>query len=223
VLNPADAAEWRPIEGFPGYEVSSHGEVFSLPRYAGLAMRPGRLLKQDLSRGGYPSVRLSRGGRKHTFHVHHLVTDAFLGPLPAGLERLHKDGVRTNCRLDNLEFGTHIENMQDRLRHGRQFFARGARNGQAKLTEAAVSEIRARYAAGGVLQRELAAEYGVNQARISEAISGKTWTIRRIREEIRQGAPVPEDPPAGASAHTPRVPGPPAGVTPNGHQPAERR
>jgi hypothetical protein len=60
------------------------------------------------------------------------------------------------------------------------------------------------------------------QARL-EALTPAGQRIRRIRGEIRQGAPVPEGSPAGASAHTPGVPGPPAGVTPNGHQPAERR
>jgi hypothetical protein len=59
------------------------------------------------------------------------------------------------------------------------------------------------------------------QARL-EALTPAGQRIRRIREEIRAGAPVPEDSPAGR-APLPLGAMTPAGVTPNGHQPAERR
>jgi hypothetical protein len=58
------------------------------------------------------------------------------------------------------------------------------------------------------------------QARL-EALTPAGQRIRRIRDEIRQGAPVPEGSPAGASA-SPHAPGPPAGVTPNGQHPGGR-
>jgi Mor family transcriptional regulator len=50
-------------------------------------------------------------------------------------------------------------------------------HGRAVLTEVQVAEIRNRYAAGGILQRELAKEYSVGQVTISDIIRGKTWTI----------------------------------------------
>jgi hypothetical protein len=107
--------------------------------------------------------------------VHHLVTDAFLGPLPPGLCRRHKNGIKTDCRLVNLEFGTPSENVQDSLRLGLINFARGDDHCCAKLTEAKVREIRRRYAAGGVTQAALAAEYGVGYGGIQGVISRKTW------------------------------------------------
>jgi hypothetical protein len=54
-------------------------------------------------------------------------------------------------------------------------FTCGERNGQAKLTASQVREIRTRYAAGGVFQRILAAEYGVDRALISYIVTGKSW------------------------------------------------
>lgn len=53
--------------------------------------------------------------------------------------------------------------------------SRGETNGQAKLTADAVAEMRARYEAGGIRLRDLAAEYGVSEAAVSMAVNGKTW------------------------------------------------
>jgi thymidine kinase len=51
----------------------------------------------------------------------------------------------------------------------------GERNGKAVLTEGDVRVIRERYAAGGVSQRALAAEFGVNQSNISAIIRRRSW------------------------------------------------
>ena len=54
----------------------------------------------------------------------------------------------------------------------------GEANGRAKLSAEDVADIRRRYAAGGVFQRELAAEYGVRRATIRNIVCGKTWKAR---------------------------------------------
>lgn len=71
--------------------------------------------------------------------------------------------------------GTHAQNMQERERRDRGHDRRGERNGRAKLTRAIAEEIRARYAEGNVRQVDLAAEYGVAQAHISQIILHKIW------------------------------------------------
>ena len=53
--------------------------------------------------------------------------------------------------------------------------ARGESHGGAKLTAAEVTEIRARYQAGGITQYELAAEYGISQPVIGKVVTGKLW------------------------------------------------
>jgi hypothetical protein len=53
--------------------------------------------------------------------------------------------------------------------------ARGERSGQAKLNADKVREIRQRYAAGGVSQGVLGAEFGVSGVAISCIIRRKTW------------------------------------------------
>lgn len=51
----------------------------------------------------------------------------------------------------------------------------GESNPQARLAWPAVRDIRGRYAAGGVSQRALAAEFGVTQTLISQIVRGVIW------------------------------------------------
>lgn len=73
----------------------------------------------------------------------------------------------------HLRWGTPAENSADAIAHGT--FVRGSRHQLAKLTESQVTEIRRRYSNGGVLQRELAAEFGVSREQARDVINGKKW------------------------------------------------
>lgn len=109
---------WKPVIGWPEYEVSDQGRVRSLDRY-----RPGRngcvrLIRGRVlgnrSRKGYLRVRFP--DRQDKF-VHVLVLEAFMGSRPAGHETRHLDGDKTNNNLANLAWGTSEENKADRKRH----------------------------------------------------------------------------------------------------------
>lgn len=67
----------------------------------------------------------------------------------------------------------HVE-MPDTVAH-RVDWRRGEGNPNAKLTEFQVLAIRQRYAAGGVTQVALAAEFGLHKASIYQIIRGKSW------------------------------------------------
>jgi hypothetical protein len=114
------AEEWRPVVGFPDYRVSSHGRVVSL-RKKGVAheMRGGR------NQRGYRMVSLRNPeGRITVRTVHRIVSIAFLGPTPDGLQIRHLDGNKDNCAVENLAFGTPSQNMLDQVRHGVHAHAR---------------------------------------------------------------------------------------------------
>jgi hypothetical protein len=110
------SVEWRPIPGFPLYEVSTDGQVRSLMRDRPHTLRP-------VSSYGYPRVVLYLGRRRVHKRVHQLVALAFIGPVPEGMEVRHLNGDRADAQLSNLAYGTHAENMQDRLRHGTNWHA----------------------------------------------------------------------------------------------------
>jgi NUMOD4 motif/HNH endonuclease len=187
----AGEEQWLPVVGYEGlYEVSDLGRVYSVPRVDSRGRNwGGHMLRQPLDGKGYPLVTLHGRGQPKAASVHHIVADAFLGPCPPGLERRHKDGDSTNCRLGNLEFGTHAENVQDKVRHGTD--RRGERHPRARLTDEIVRQARERRAAGETVAA-LSAEYGITPSAMSKAIRGDTWrhdrqlALERI-EEIATG------------------------------------
>lgn len=106
-----DDEQWRTIDGFPEYEVSSYGNVRSKDRIVTRKGYPSRIkgvqLKQFYSRG-YMRVALYNGNRssRKQFLVHRLVAGAFI-PNPLNKEYInHKDENKLNNMVDNLEWCT---------------------------------------------------------------------------------------------------------------------
>lgn len=104
---------WKPVEGFPNYEVSDHGEVRSLTRtttdrYGNSRFHLGRVLKQQVTPKGYLTVGLSdaKSGKHLTARVHRLVALAFIPNPDNHGEVNHKDGDKRNSRAENLEWCT---------------------------------------------------------------------------------------------------------------------
>lgn len=110
--------EWRPVPGFPGYEVSDEGRVASYLR------RNRLVLALMVKSNGYVSVNLARSRRRVTCTVHSLVAEAFIGPRPPGQEVRHLDGDPHNNRVSNLRWGTRSQNELDKVRHGTHHNAR---------------------------------------------------------------------------------------------------
>lgn len=98
--------------------------------------------------------------------VHRLMLEAFVGPCPPGMECRHLNGVADDNRLENLCWGTHLENEMDRRRHGTMA------NKNRKLSEASVAELRAgeRYLG---YARDQARRLGVSKSLMSKVLNGK--------------------------------------------------
>jgi hypothetical protein len=164
---------FRPVPNYPGYRINRLGEVQSRWLRAG---RHSRLTDtwralSPFPRDDYPSVNLTRGGKKTACKVHRLVLEAFVGLCPDGLVCCHGDGDRANCSLTNLRWDTPQANSDDARRHGTM--AIGSRC-NSKLAEHDVLAIR-RLRAEGVPAKELAGRYGVTTRNIWAIVSGKLW------------------------------------------------
>lgn len=115
-------------------------------------------------------------GKRVRAHRFSLLLD---GKDPGKLCGLHHCDVRNCVRPTHLFRGTRGDNLQDAINKGRHSAPtppKGEKHSQAKLTDEEVLQIRARYAIGGILQRELAAEFGVHQSLISNIMTGRLWS-----------------------------------------------
>jgi len=90
------------------------------------------------------------------------------------MELNHKNGNRQDDRPSNLEWISHRENIRHSLRVLGARRARGETNGNAKLTEEAVGEIR-RLKSDGWSYCQLAARFGVRKGAIWFVVTGRNW------------------------------------------------
>jgi hypothetical protein len=133
----------------------------------------------SFSKGGYGDFSFGRS-RKHV-KAHQLAYVLTHGEFAGFGERergehglcvLHSCGNPACCNPAHLRLGSHDENMQDMITHGRS--TRGQRNARAKLSKRQVIAIRA--ARGrGVLLEALADQYGVAISTISRVATGVRW------------------------------------------------
>ena len=156
---------WRQVPGYKDYDVSDLGRVRS---WKG---GKSRLMKTRKGSDGYPRVTLQdAAGKKKVERVHLLVARAFLGPARGRLVR-HKDGNKARPRLTNLEYGTFLDNSDDKHKHGTDQV--GERNSQAELVKKHAREIFK--LKGKYTQKEIAEMFGISRQAVSDIHRGITW------------------------------------------------
>lgn len=167
---------WKSIAGYEGfYSISNKGR---LRRECGTHKRRYPfIIKLQKDKEGYAIYRLSRYHRERTVKVHRLVAEAFLGT--SKLLVNHKNGIKNDNRVTNLEWVTQSQNIRHAVSHGLKPV--GDKCSFAKLTVKQVRQIRKDYANGGVYQRELAQKYGVCRQQIGRIILHERWGHASLR------------------------------------------
>jgi DNA-binding CsgD family transcriptional regulator len=169
---------WKVIESFPNYEISTFGNI---RRYTDFkTLKKGMLLSSHESKG-YRRIALTHNGKERKVNVHRLVALAFLGDPPeTKLLVNHKNGDRSDNRVENLEWCDHYDNHMHSIEIlGNQY---GEAHGSTKLSTKDVLKIH-ELRMSGTSPAKIARQFGVSRSQIKAILS------RRLRWRELQGSP----------------------------------
>jgi hypothetical protein len=161
---------WKDVKDFEGlYQVSNLGNVKRLVSKRVLAER---LIGSSIDRYGYVKRVLCKDGKMYFFTEHRLVANAFI---PNDFNKPtvnHINGIKTDNKLDNLEWCTIKENNDHAINTGLKNL-KGIKHHKCKLTEEQVREIKE--IGFSQTRMSLAKKYGVSRTSILGIIRGKFW------------------------------------------------
>lgn len=99
----------KDVQGFEDlYSVSEDGRVFSKIK--------NRFLSNVSRCGLYVSIKMCRNGKQYPTRIHRIVAEAFISN-PHGYKDVnHKNGIKTDNRVENLEWTSRSENIKHSYR-----------------------------------------------------------------------------------------------------------
>lgn len=155
-----------PVKDHPRYEISKCGVIRNAITKA--------IKSQYVGSTGYYMVSFSYKNKSKPNRVHRLLAINFIAN-PEGLPEVnHIDGDKLNYSLLNLEWVTHAENMKHAFTEGLANNT-GEKNGQSKLKEDQVKEIKILLTDGNLSQYKIAALFGVSRSCILGIKLGRLW------------------------------------------------
>lgn len=174
--------EWKYILNIPllnGYECSNFGNIRNLSK--------NYFTNGSITQKGYVKLYVRKKGDKvYCFPIHQLVLLCFIGPCPYDHCPDHKDTIRHNNRLDNLQY---ISNIENRKQGGRKFKGKMREDGFGdKISEALSGEghplsrlknedifkIRS-LSDNGMLHKEIAILFKMSRSQISRISRRTAW------------------------------------------------
>lgn len=154
---------WKDVVGYEGfYEVSNLGNV----RRKGKANN----LKGRIHRDGYMLLVLCVNCKGKSFQVHRLVASAFIVNRKNREQVNHKNGIKSDNRLENLEWATRSENAIHAHKIGLI-----PRANNSKISKSDAIDIKLNCGKAGLDRKHFAKKYNISVANVGYIITVKRW------------------------------------------------
>jgi hypothetical protein len=187
-LNDIVGEKWNQIQGYGSkYFISSFGRIKCVVFYENepRMMYIKKLSQRVRKENAYTSTTLSTNNTKKVEIVHRLVAKYFI-PNPDNKPVVnHKNGIKWDNRVDNLEWVTSRENTIHAVRSGLRVAAIGENSGQAKLTNKQVIEI---FNSDQSIPY-LCELYNVHDTTIRSIKDGRNWSKLTGQKYTKKGRP----------------------------------
>ena len=123
---------------------------------------------------GYLTIRLCRDGKKHNFTIHKLVAITFLKNTNNYPEINHKNGIKADNRVKNLEWCNRSQNIKHAHEMGLAYDKKGENHGRSKIKESDIYNIIELRNSGKTLDF-IGKLYQVTPQNIYQIVKRKSW------------------------------------------------
>ena len=169
---------YKIIPEFANYEISNFGNI---RRFKSKKPLTPSLCKKT----GYLMFDFCQNGNKYRKLVHRIVLSTFVENIENKEQLNHINGIKSDNRLNNLEWNTRSENQKHSILIGLRH-ARGNHNSQCKLTEEQVLKIfndERKY-------KYISNEFNISISTVADIKRGYSWThitkLDNIKKSIKQ-------------------------------------
>lgn len=160
------------LENYSKYEFNEDGTVLAL-NWKGSKIK--KLMTPALSGGYLKTVFVNDDGKNVSITVHRMIAKAFI-PNPHNKSEVnHINGIKTDNRVENLEWVTHQENIIHAFKNNLENNI-GENNPFSKMTPEKIREIRAKFKPRKYTREMLAKEYGLKASTIKDIVLRKSWS-----------------------------------------------
>ena len=168
---------WKPIKGYEGlYEISSLGRLKRILKYRKFRNYQEKILKPSKDKDGYFRTTLTAKNKvRKNVIIHRVVALNFIINHKNKPCVNHKNGIKSDNNLHNLEWCTVKENNVHAIRLGLAGQSSGEKHHMSKLTKNQVVNIIDLYSNKKYSQRKLSDIFNISQTQISRIINKKRW------------------------------------------------
>lgn len=172
---------WKDIPQFNNeYQISNLGRIRSkdaviIKSDGNTYTRKSKILKPAIDKKGYFIGGVSLMNKMFCYKIHRLVAEHFLPKIEGKNHVNHKNGIKTDNRVENLEWVTNQENARHAFQNGLSFNPKGEKARNVKITEIQAKEIIS-LIKRGFKRKEIQLKTKVSQKIIDNIIYNNSWS-----------------------------------------------